>query len=97
INLDVITSTNDSVVNNSVEKYFRIIFNAGSKRISITPINDPFKKYSVILFNSIGQKVVEKKFMGEGTLKVYDNIKGIHTLVIQTGSNLLIKRIYLPH
>jgi murein DD-endopeptidase MepM/ murein hydrolase activator NlpD len=91
INLDVITGIND--LPSVIEKYFRI--NIAHGNISIKPVNEPFKKYSVGLYNAAGQKLLEQKFDGEGNIKMNSSIMGICVLSITTESNHFIKKIFV--
>jgi len=95
INLDVITGI-DIPPGNNVEKYFRIIYYAASRSIFISPVNEPFKKYAVAFYNSLGQKFLDKKFIGDGTVMIDSRNKGICYLTIQVGTNRFVKKIYPP-
>jgi hypothetical protein len=92
INLDVITAIID-LPSPSLEKYFRIIHARAD--ISITAINDPLKKFSVQLYNSVGQKLFENKFTGIGNIYLTTAMKGICFLLIQSGSNRFNKKIHI--
>ena len=94
INLDVITSVDDPRIV-TIEKYFRIVYNSKSNSISITPINEPSKKYRVVLFNNIGQQLVEKNLVGEGRLEVRQNLRGVCHLILQSGKERFVKKIFV--
>jgi hypothetical protein len=92
INFDVITGIDD-LSSPSIEKYFRII--QTRNKISIIAIKDTLKKFSVQLYNSIGQDLLDKKFTGNGEIYFNAEMKGIYILVIKSDSKQFNKKLLL--
>ena len=79
------------------EKKFQVNYIRGRQTIFIQPMNEPLKKYSVVIYNLMGQRLFEKNCIGSTNIRLNGNVSTVFELWIFTQKERFAKKYCSPN